>query len=47
MNYEVIIFDADETLFDFKKSERYALKNTMIEFGIDYDENYHLKVYKL
>ncbi|HAR85366.1 MAG TPA: noncanonical pyrimidine nucleotidase, YjjG family [Clostridium sp.] len=46
MNYEVIIFDADETLFDFKKSERYALKNTMIEFGIDYDENYHLKVYK-
>lgn len=46
MNYEVIIFDADETLFDFKKSEKYALKNTMIEFGIDYDENYHLKVYK-
>ncbi len=45
MNYEVIIFDADETLFDFKKSEKYALKNTMIEFGIDYDENYHLKVY--
>ncbi len=44
MNYEVIIFDADETLFDFKKSERYALKNTMIEFGIDYDENYHLKI---
>ncbi len=46
MNYEVIIFDADETLFNFKKSEKYALKNTMIEFGIDYDENYHLKVYK-
>jgi len=46
MNYEVIIFDADETLFDFKKSEKYALKDTMIEFGIDYDENYHLKVYK-
>jgi len=44
MNYEVIIFDADETLFDFKKSERYALKNTMIEFGIDYDENYHLRI---
>lgn len=46
MKYEVIIFDADETLFDFRKSEREALKNTMIEFKIDYDENYHLKVYK-
>ncbi|WP_408607055.1 YjjG family noncanonical pyrimidine nucleotidase [Anaeromicrobium sediminis] len=40
------MFDADETLFDFKKSERDTLKNTMLEFNIDYDENYHLKVYK-
>ena len=46
MKYEVIIFDADETLFDFRKSEREALKNTMVQFDIDYDENYHLKVYK-
>lgn len=46
MKYEVIIFDADETLFDFEKSEREALKNTMIEFGIEYDENHHLKIYK-
>ncbi|MBU3145508.1 YjjG family noncanonical pyrimidine nucleotidase [Clostridium sp. CF012] len=46
MNYEVIIFDADETLFDFKKSERDAFKNTMLEFNIEYDENHHLKVYK-
>ena len=46
MKYEVILFDADETLFDFKKSEREAFKNTNIEFGIDYDENYHLKIYK-
>lgn len=46
MKYELVIFDADETLFDFKKCEREALKNTMIEFGIDYDENYHLNVYK-
>ena len=45
MKYEVIIFDADETLFDFKKSEREAFKNTMLEFNIEYDENYHLKVY--
>ena len=46
MKYEIIIFDADETLFDFKKSERDAFKNTMLEFDIEYDENYHLKVYK-
>lgn len=46
MKYEVIIFDADETLFDFKKSEKYALKNTMLACNIKYDESYHLKIYK-
>ena len=46
MKYKVILFDADETLFDFKKSEREAFKNTMLEFNIDYDENYHLKIYQ-
>lgn len=45
MKYEVIIFDADETLFDFKKSEREAFKNTMLEFNIIYNENYHFKIY--
>ena len=46
MKYEVIIFDADETLFDFKKSERDAFKNTMVEFAIEYDENHHFKIYQ-
>lgn len=46
MKYEIIIFDADETLFDFKKSERDAFKNTMLEFDIEYDENHHLKLYQ-
>ena len=46
MKYKVILFDADETLYDFKKSEREAFKNTMIEFGFDYDEDYHFNVYK-
>jgi len=46
MKYEIIIFDADETLFDFKKSERDAIKNTMIEFDMEYDENHHLKIYQ-
>jgi len=46
MKYEIIIFDADETLFDFKKSERDAFKNTMLEFDIEYDEDHHLKIYQ-
>ncbi len=45
MKYEIIIFDADETLFDFRQSEREALKNTMLEFDIAYDEDHHLKIY--
>lgn len=46
MKYEVVIFDADETLFDFKKTEREAFKNTMVEFNLEYDENHHFKIYK-
>ena len=46
MKYKVILFDADETLFDFKKAEREAFKNTMIDFGVDYDENYHFNTYE-
>ncbi|MDF2548285.1 MAG: noncanonical pyrimidine nucleotidase, YjjG family [Anaerosolibacter sp.] len=46
MKYEIIIFDADETLFDFKRSERDAIKNAMLEFDIAYDENHHLKIYQ-
>ncbi len=41
MKYEVILFDADETLFDFKKSERTALEAAMLEFDIEYDETHH------
>lgn len=46
MKYEVILFDADDTLYDFKKSEREAFKNTMLKFNINYDENYHLNIYQ-
>lgn len=47
MNYKVIIFDADQTLFDFKKSEEHTLQKTMLEFNIDYDKEYHLPQYKI
>jgi 2-haloacid dehalogenase len=46
MKYEIIMFDADETLFDFKKSESVAFRDTMLEFDIEYDEDHHFKVYK-
>lgn len=46
MKYELIIFDADETLFDFKKSEKVALESTLCDFDIEYDEKKHLKAYK-
>ena len=46
LKYEIIIFDADETLFDFRKSEKDALKNTLLEFNIVYDEKHHLRVYQ-
>lgn len=46
MKYEIILFDADETLYDFKKSEKESLKNTMLKFKIEYDESYHLKIYQ-
>jgi 2-haloacid dehalogenase len=44
--YETIIFDADETLFDFKKSEKEAFKHSMLEFNFPYDEAIHLKTYQ-
>lgn len=46
MRYEVIIFDADQTLFDFKKSEKVAFMNTRYDFNLEYDEEHHLKIYK-
>lgn len=46
MKYDTILFDADETLFDFQRTEREALKNTILEFRIDYRESYHLAVYQ-
>ena len=46
MKYKVILFDAAETLFDFKKAEKEAFKNSMLELDIEYDENYHFATYK-
>lgn len=34
MSYELILFDADDTLFDYKKSEAYALSQAFANAGI-------------
>ncbi len=39
MKYKIILFDADGTLFDFKRSEREALKEALLMSGIDAGED--------
>ena len=46
MEYKVILFDADDTLFDFKKTENYALENLMSNLDTDYDKDYCINIYK-
>ena len=43
--YRLLIFDLDDTLFDYKKTEISALKKTLECLGIPYDEKYY-QLYK-
>ncbi len=45
MKYEMIIFDADDTLYDFSKAELYAFKKTMEDQGLVYNSAY-MSIYK-
>lgn len=45
MKYKVVLFDADDTLFDFKKSETHAFMKTMKELEDVYEDRVHLKAY--
>jgi 2-haloacid dehalogenase len=45
MKYELILFDVDDTLFDFSMSEKEALHKAFVEFGLpmglaDYEADY-------
>ncbi|WP_240377178.1 YjjG family noncanonical pyrimidine nucleotidase [Bacillus piscicola] len=45
MKYEIILFDVDDTLFDFGMSEKKALHKAFVEFGlptglVDYEATY-------
>jgi len=35
LNYDVVLFDADDTLFDFYRAETYALETTLAAFGYE------------
>lgn len=39
MKYDTLLFDADDTLLDFKRAERSALTDTLKEYGLPCDEN--------
>ena len=45
MRVDVVLFDADGTLFDFQRAERHALAQTMARFDFDYDDERHPALY--
>lgn len=46
MNYKLILFDADGTLYDFTRAEREAFEKTLRQFGIHENLSYLHKEYK-
>ena len=45
MKYQVLLFDADETLFDFKMAEKQAFLRALEEYKLDVDKEESLKLY--
>lgn len=45
MKYQVLLFDADETLFDFKMAEKQAFLRALEEYNLDVDKEESLKLY--
>lgn len=46
MGYEVLVFDADETLFDFRKGENFAFLKCVDDFNLSEDKEACIKLYK-
>ncbi len=44
--YEFLLFDIDGTLLDYDAAERNALRNAVKAYGVAYDVDVHLEVYK-
>jgi 2-haloacid dehalogenase len=40
MPYQSLLFDADDTLFDFEKAQTHALETSLSEFGVPFQANY-------
>ena len=45
MKYELLLFDADETLFDFKMAEKQAFLKALKDYKLELDEEESLKLY--
>ena len=45
MKYQVLLFDADETLFDFKMAEKQSFLRALEEYKLDVDKEESLKLY--
>lgn len=45
MKYDILLFDADNTVLDFDKSEEQALRRAFCDMGLDFNENV-LKIYR-
>lgn len=46
MKYEIILFDADDTLFDFKKSESFAIKKLVYTLNSNFNDEHIIDTYK-
>lgn len=46
MKYEVLLFDIDETLFDFKKGENFAFLKCVDDFNLSEDKEACIKLYR-
>lgn len=44
--YELLLFDADGTLFDYDKGEVFALKKSLEYYNVNFEESRHLKTYR-
>jgi 2-haloacid dehalogenase len=44
--YRLLLFDADGTLFDYELAEETALRNTFRKFGMAWDRETHLSLYR-
>jgi 2-haloacid dehalogenase len=44
--YKLLLFDADDTLFDYSKAEEQALAGAFAESGLRFDKTAHLETYQ-